>query len=606
MIIPENYFEKQNRFLPYLLICLFVVLIYFPSFTGEFILDDISLVEKNEYLREWHSIGSYLSQEDGYDKNLGGHGHTGYYRPLINLFYTLDYKVWGMFAPGFRITNTILHLLVCFSLFSLYNLILNKRYIALMLALIFSLHPVNTETVSWITSRNNILVTLFGILSLIFYIRSYRNQKYYEYILSVIFFSFAVFCKEFGLMLLPVFFLYQRIFNDEKKITFIELREYCPFIIVSIIYFFFRHNVIESLLTPAGFSDVFTRIYNFPYVFLLNLKLVFFPYKLHSFFIKYPENILNTASLISIFLILMLVILLWIYRKNRILIFFVIAFFILLFPVLNIIPTSAPYLIAMRWLYFPMPFILMILTLPIEKLYGWNKKMTLYLFIGILICLGSSTYTLNRFLWHSPEDFFKQEVGHFNNRFYYDGMGFIYGKEKKYELAMKFHEMSISEGIRLNINYIEYAELLIEKGRPEKALEYLDKAWNVNFAHNRMARILHDKGVIYFKLNNLAEAERNILQAINLSPDEPVYWEDLGVVQGGMGRHKDAIESFKKALRFGIDSKSIFKNMAAGYISNNECQKALKLIKRINKNEKDAGLNMLQKKAEQCLADSDT
>lgn len=593
MTVLDDKIGKQGILFPYLLICLFIMIIYLPSFTGDFILDDIPLVEKNSYLREWHSVGSYFSQEDG--------DSTGYYRPLLNLSYSLDYKIWGLLGPGFRITNLIMHIISCFFLFSLYRLFIHNKNIALMLVLFFALHPVNTETVSWVTSRNNILVTLFGILSLFYYIKAYKNRKYYEYILSIIFFALSIFSKEFGLMLLPIFFLYQRIFYYGKKITFVELREYTPFILVACIYFFFRQNVIGSLITPAGFSEIFTRIYNAPYVFFLNLKLIFFPFRLHSFIIRYPENFLNTASLICNICFLMFIVLSWIYRKSHILIFSIFAFFIIIFPVLNIIPTSAPSLISMRWLYFPLPFILLLLSIPLKKFYGFNKRLTVCLFTGLILYLGINTYTLNKFLWHSPEDFFKQEVLHFNNAFYSDGMGFIYGKEKKFELAMKFHKKSIEEGTRLNLNYIEYAECLIETGNPEKALEYLDKARDVCFSHDKLGRILHDEGVAYSKLGNLEEARRNMLKAINISPDDPVYWEHLGAVQGKIGNHKDAIYSFKKALRLGTDSDSIFNNMASGYILNNECYEAVKLIIRINKNEKDAGLNRLLKNAEECL-----
>ena len=601
MIVVDNKFEYHGRFFPYLLICLFVIISYIPSFTGEFIMDDIPLVEKNSYLKEWHSIGSYLTQEDGYNKDSGG--HTGYYRPLINLSYTLDYKIWGMFAPGFRITNLILHLLACFSLFVFYKLILHKKNIALMLVLIFSLHPVNTETVSWITSRNNILVTLFGILSLFNYIKAYKNGKYYSYILSIIFFTLSIFSKEFGLMLLPIFFLYQRIFKDGRKITFIELREYIPFVFVAAIYFLLRQEVIDSIITPADITDILTRIYNVPYILFLNLKLIFFPFKLHSFFIQYPEGFLNFASLICVLFFLVIVSLMWIYRKNRIFIFSIISFFIISFPVLNIIPTSAPYLIAMRWLYFPLPFILTVLSFPLEKLFGWNKRMAMFLLTGLILYLGFNTYMLNRFLWHSVKDFFKQEVLHFNNVYYVDGMAFIYGQENKTALAMKLHEKSIEEGIRLERNYIEYAELLLEKGDPEKALEYLNKARGLCFSSDRLGLILNDKGLAFLKLNKLEEAERYIRQAINLSPEESVYRENLGVVQGAMGRHMDAVQSFKKAIRLGIDSSSIFKNMANGYLAINECEKAAGLLKRVNIEEKDPNLNNLMKRAEKCLAE---
>lgn len=594
--------SNNRKYLPYLLISLFVIITYIPSFTGRFITDDIPLVKFNTYITEWHSIGSYLSQEDGYDKDIDG--HTGYYRPIINLFYTLDYKIWGMCAPGFRITNLILHLLTCFSLFVLYNLFIQKKNISLMLVLIFSLHPVNTETVSWITSRNNILVTLFGILSLFYYIRAYKNRKYHEYVLSVIFFTLSVFSKEFGLMLLPVFFLYQRILNNRKESVYIELREYLPFVLVVLVYFFFRQNVIGSLVTPAEFSDVFTRLSNTPYVFLLNLKLIFLPLHLHSFMLKYPEGVLNARTIISILCFSVIIILMCIYRKKRILIFSILTFFIAISPVLGVVQTSATSFLAMRWLYFPLPFILLFLSLPLEKVYKYNNRLTICLFTGVILYLGVNSYTLNRFLWHTPYDLYKQEVLHFNNHFYSSGLAFMYRQQNKPELAMELHKKSIEEGIRLDINYIGYAELLKDKGEYQKSLEYLEKAGAFPMGNEKMGIILHYKGVNYLNLNNLEEAESNMLKAIRLSPENPVYWEDLGVVQGKKGNHMDAINSFKKAIKLGTNSFSIYKNMANGYIRINECQKALDLIHRKIKGKNDEEVKRILKDAKSCLEEN--
>lgn len=600
----EYEYGKHSKLFPYLFICLAVLIVYLPSFTGEFILDDIPLVENNEYLREWQSIGSYLSQEDGYDKLSGK--HTGYYRPLINLSYTLDYKVWGLFAPGFRVTNLMLHLFACFSIFVLYNQFFKKNYIALMLVLVFALHPVNTETVSWVSSRNNILSSLFGILSLIYYIRSYKKRKYGEYILSIVFFAFAVFSKEFGLMLLPIFFLYQRIFNNKKESICVELREYIPFILISAIYFILRQSVTGSLITPSGFSDVFTRIYNAPYVLFLNFKLILLPFNLHSFIIKYPEGLFNVRTIACLLCFALGIILMWVYRKNRIVIFSFGVFLVAIFPVLGIIKTSAPSLIAMRWLYFPMPFILILLAMPLKKLYEFNHRLVFLLFIPVIFYLGFNSYTLNRFLWHSEEDFFKQEILQFENYFYADGLASIYVKEKKPELAMAFYEKNIKSGVKRISNYLDYADLLLKKGDPEKSLEYLEEAQTFCFSNNNLGLLYHIKGLAYLSLNNLKDARKYISKGIKLSPKESVYWENMGVVQGRIGDHKGAIKSFKKAIRLGTESSNIYKNLVNGYILNNECQAALKLIYRINKGNKNAELNRLLKDAERCLEKKDS
>jgi hypothetical protein len=60
------------------------VVAYWPTFTGDFVLDDNILVKNNPYIKEVHSIYSYFSREEGIvdERDLGIY-HIGYYRPLI-------------------------------------------------------------------------------------------------------------------------------------------------------------------------------------------------------------------------------------------------------------------------------------------------------------------------------------------------------------------------------------------------------------------------------------------------------------------------------------------------------------------------------------------
>jgi hypothetical protein len=228
----------KQTLLSYSIISLFVAIVYIPTFGGEFILDDNPLIKNNSYIKEAHSFFSYLAQEDGITDATRGAGnyHTNYYRPLINLSYRIDYKIWSMRAPGFRATNLILHLLTSLVLYHLIVLFVNNQKAALLAALLFAVHPVNTESVSWITSRNNILVTLFSLLSFYFYLKARRTIGYLGTLISAVFFMLAVLSKEFALMLLPIMLLYQRLIGETKKSIRKEIFTYLPFILILLIY----------------------------------------------------------------------------------------------------------------------------------------------------------------------------------------------------------------------------------------------------------------------------------------------------------------------------------------------------------------------------------
>jgi len=339
----HSFSKSKAKILSPLILSLIITAAYIPTFSGEFILDDRPLVKD-------------LSHEDGVsNEDLPG-SHTGYYRPLVNIFYTLDYKIWGMKSSGFRTTNLILHLLTCIVLYQFLSKLSGGHLIPFGVTLLFGLHPVNTESVAFISARNNILVTLFSLISFYYYLQHKDERRIMAGLVSYLCFVAALFCKEFAVMLLPIFFLYNRVMIKNKKVLKDEILDYIPYILILIFYFVLRANAIGSLMAPISTPNLWRNIYFTPFLILYNLRLILIPYGLHSFIIHYPSGYLSWQAFAGFIFLGFLCLLLWKGRNNRILLFSVLSFLIALFPVLNIIHTAAVTKVSMRWLYFPMVF----------------------------------------------------------------------------------------------------------------------------------------------------------------------------------------------------------------------------------------------------------
>ena len=267
--------RKYLIFWPYLILTVLIVFVYLPTFSGDFILDDRPLIQNNPYVKTFHSPFSYFTQEDGVTDELdAGNYHTGYYRPLINLTYSLDHQLWGLNAAGFRVTNLFLHIICCFVLFRFLQFLVNDRNAALWATLIFAVHPVNTESVSWIASRNNILVTMFSVSSLFFYIKSWDGKGLLSWVASILTFALAILSKEMGFMVLPLFFLYQRLLSPTRQNIYKELLSYLPFILVAVAYFFLRKTITASYFSSSELAGFWDRVYFAPYLILWN-KFIF-------------------------------------------------------------------------------------------------------------------------------------------------------------------------------------------------------------------------------------------------------------------------------------------------------------------------------------------
>lgn len=570
--------KKINVWLPYIIIIITVLQVYLPTLTGEFILDDGPLVKKNTFITEVHPFFSYLLKEDGQG--------TGYYRPLINLSYFIDYKIWGMNAPGFRITNLILHILSCFALFNLLTLLVHERTAVLCVTIIFALHPVNTEAVSWVTSRNNLLVTLFGLVSFYSYFKAYEKDRLCWYIVSFLFFGAALLSKEFGIMLLPIYFLYHRILNKKSNNFLKEFVGYLPFILIIVLYFLIRQNATGSLLTPAELSKILSRIIYFPYLLFNNLKLIILPFYLHSFIIHYPDRLFNTWTVTCILFFIISVILIWKKRQYKLLIFSVSSFVMTLFPVSNIIPTSAVSLISMRWLYFPMSFLIIMVAFFFEIFLQRKMHLTLAVFGVIIIYLGFYSYLLNKNLWHNEEKFFEQEVLNLGNTFYNDGFARILLDKNELSLAEKYFLASFNNNIHRAADYIDYSYILIETNRPSEAILYLQKTKSLYMTFEQYGQRFNNLGMAYFKLNQTENALKNFRKAVIYNPGEARFWANLGGAYGSMGNYREAINALKRGLELAPESIQIKKNLTLTYIKMGEYQRAISLINEIPAQEK--------------------
>jgi tetratricopeptide (TPR) repeat protein len=594
---------KKLRCWPYVTLGLLVTLSYAPTFTGGFILDDNTLIRNNPYVKEPHSLASYLEQEDGIveTENVEDE-HTSYYRPLVNITYRLDYKLWGMKPEGFRTTNLFFHILTCFLLFRLVLLLVNNRQAAFWATILFALHPVNTESVSWVCARNNVLVTLFSIISFYYYIKGRTGQNRLMLAMSWFFFLLAVFSKEFGLLVLPCIFLYHRFLSKEKRSAIDETVSYLPFLLIALGYFLLRNMVTGSWLPPSSDGGLWERIYFAPYLIAWNIGLIIFPYDLHNFIVRYPASHLSWQVFAGFFCITFLGLLTLKIWKDRLARFSIVSFLVSLFPILNIVHTSAVTLISMRWLYFPMIFVSLALAEAINKCLKIKFALTVSILCPTVLYLGVFSYILNGCLWHDEDIFLRQEVVHFNNFFHSGGLAENLFNKKDYVSAERYFRMAIDKHPQETKNYINYSALLTETGRPKAAISLLERAKSLHMTRKERGEWYNNIGTAYFDLKKYEEALTYFEQAVESWHGASQFWSNLGAGYGATGDYTNSISALEKALRMAPDSLQTRKNLGVTYYRAGNYAQAILVLKKIPAQQREAmGVNHLLDKIRNAL-----
>src|SRR5499427_9922352 len=147
-----NLFDNRYTAARTLVLCLVLVAVcYSNSIPNAFILDDILIVGANERIRHIDPL-HFLFQSYWGDLN-----HAGIYRPLTIFTFSLEYPIWKVWAPGFRITNLLLHALNGWLVFLLARGLLGSPAAALASAVVYVVHPVQTEAVVSIVGRSELL-----------------------------------------------------------------------------------------------------------------------------------------------------------------------------------------------------------------------------------------------------------------------------------------------------------------------------------------------------------------------------------------------------------------------------------------------------------------
>jgi Flp pilus assembly protein TadD len=179
--------HKKNisRILPAVLLALLTLIVYFPSLGNGFIWDDDSYVQKNLTLRDAEGLWKIWTQTTANPQ----------YYPLVHTSFWFEYQMWGDRAVGYHIDNILLHALGAILLW----LLLSRLKIPLpwLGAAIFAVHPINVESVAWITERKNVLSGVFYFLAFGSYLDAIEgktiNRRWYA--LAFLFFLLALFSK---------------------------------------------------------------------------------------------------------------------------------------------------------------------------------------------------------------------------------------------------------------------------------------------------------------------------------------------------------------------------------------------------------------------------
>lgn len=154
---PLPVFDQNDPFLIVFLV-VSILIVYAQTFRFEFVYDDAQYITLNPHVLKGISFeGIRWAFTSGYAYN---------WHPLTWISHMADCEFFGT-GPGYHhLMNMIFHMINSALLYIVMKRLIMDRFASLMVAVLFALHPLNVESVAWVSERKNLLCTLFFFLSL--------------------------------------------------------------------------------------------------------------------------------------------------------------------------------------------------------------------------------------------------------------------------------------------------------------------------------------------------------------------------------------------------------------------------------------------------------
>jgi protein O-mannosyl-transferase len=449
----------------------------------------------------------------------------GFYRPVLFLSFMVD-GILGAGSPfSFHLSNLMLHFLSAI-LFFYFLIALNfPKNISFYSTLIFIVHPINVQAVSWIPGRNDILLSIFIISSFIAFIKYSKSYSLFHLFAHVFMYSMALLSKENAIILPVLCLLYVAIFSKNG----IKNKYWLPMVIwitISVAWFAYRSSLVGEF-AQMDFSNVPGSVFLFIKAMIINTGKIIFPFQ---------QSILSTMadtatkSYFALVAVLCLF-LFWNWKKNFRMILFGVSW-ILLFM---IIPTAWSSIDTLgefyeHRLYLPLVGMI-IMTFSIFSSFKIATKFNRFIpIVFITIFFVLLIKTSNR------SNLFRDNIS--------------------------FAETIIRESPDHYRSDKIMGIVLSERGNHENSIQYFNNALENNPSDEA---IYYNRGLAYYYTQKYSLAIDDFNKAIAIKMDYYDAYNNRGIAHGNLGNYESALSDFNIVLENRPDSFTTLNNIGLNY-----------------------------------------
>jgi len=490
------------------------VIPYINSLNNPFIWDEEVIIAKNPIIKDWKYF-PFLFKTDIFGGPIKA---GGFYRPFYMFSFMIDYHIWGLNVFGYHLFSVVSHILNALLLYVLVLKLGLERKIAWLASMLFTLFPLNCESVTFTTTRGEPILGALFLLCVISFLNGIRKSGFY-FLGSILLFILAVFTKESALLMPFLILMYVLIFleKEERKKTILPL---LTLIGIAILYagvrFFFLGNPLHRTLSLINEASLLERIYTLPRILLTYIGLAVFPVVLKAEY----HFVVHSLKDVYVWLGAPFLILFWMavykfLKPKRQVLFFSSWFLIGLLPYSNVIPLHAT--LMEHWAYVASPGFAVLMSMAVFRIMHGIGSLRLRYVVRVMLVFLMAFYVIKiverNKEWRDPFVLYQRDL------------------EKEPDSFL----------LHCNLG-VEYFRKGMMKEAKEEFIASIEacpgKGYDI--AYNNL-------GVIYGREGKISQAMSCYKKSIDLN-NYALAYQNLGALYNNIGRHREAILVLKKGV----------------------------------------------------------
>ena len=578
---------KNNNWRAAILIMLAGIIVYANSINGAFVFDDQYTIVKNKYIKSLRPLSQAVQSPS--QSSVAGRPVTAYTLALNYAVNGLDVRVFHMFNIGVLIASALL-------LFGVVRRTLLLRrfgdlftesaeWLALAVALLWVVHPLQTESVTYVVQRSESIAGMFYLASFYCFVRCTQASRRVGWgILSVGACALAMGAKEIAITAPFLILVYDRIIISK---TWREVLRRWPLhrglMSTWIVLYLLIRSGPRSDTAGFGMRGLTPLIYAKTQfgVILYYIRLSIFPTTLCiDYGWKYVRELAEwVPHMIAVLLLLCGTI--YALKKAPAVGFVCASFFILLSPTSSFVPINDAAF--EHRMYLPLaPLCVLAVLLGdylIRRVSVWRPSMARAAGLAgftilLLACtaLGARTVIRNRDYATAASLWEATLRANPNNDRVLVSLGNDLLSREKYEEAIEMYRKASVLSPGYFAPYYGLATAMMKQGRFEEALTYANEAVRIDEIYIE-ANLL--RGLILTKLRRLDEAAESFRRCLQIRPNDPEANFNLACIYDQNRQDADAERHYLAALRMDPEHVDASKQLADLYIRNGKPEQAI-------------------------------